>query len=48
MKYAYDRATTFKLEYRLDGADRAVFEDVKDGGFKKTNSLLATSVVVAF
>jgi len=48
MKYAFDKATTFKLEYRLDGADRAVFEDVKDGTFKKNNSLLGASVVVAF
>jgi Protein of unknown function (DUF3138) len=48
MKYAYDLSTTFKLEYRLDGADRAVFEDLSDGSFKKNNSMLAASVVVAF
>ncbi len=48
MKYAYDLSTTFKLEYRLDGADRAVFENVSDGTFKKNNSLVAASVVVAF
>ncbi|MBT9598084.1 MAG: DUF3138 family protein [Vitreoscilla sp.] len=47
-KYAYDLSTTFKLEYRLDGADRAVFEDVKSGTFKKNNQMLAASVLVAF
>jgi Protein of unknown function (DUF3138) len=48
MKYAYDLSTTFKLEYRLDGADRAVFEDVSSGSYKKNNSLVAASVLVAF
>lgn len=48
MKYAYDLSTTFKLEYRLDGADRKVFYDVTDGSYKKNNSMLAASVVVAF
>jgi len=47
-KFAYDPSTTLKLEYRLDGADQAVFEDVKTGTFKKFNHLLATSLVVAF
>ncbi|GAA0758376.1 DUF3138 family protein [Ideonella azotifigens] len=47
-KYAVDTATTVKLEYRLDGADRPVFEDVRNGTFKKTNNMIATSVVVAF
>lgn len=48
MKYAFDTATTVKLEYRLDGADRAVFDDVKTGEVKKTNHLLGASLVVAF
>lgn len=48
LKYAYDISTTFKLEYRFDGADRAVFEDVGSGSFKKNNSMLAASAVVAF
>jgi hypothetical protein len=47
-KYAYDPATTMKLEFRLDGANLAVFEDVKSGAFKKNNQMLAGSVVVAF
>ena len=48
MKYLLNTSTTLKAEYRLDGADRAVFEDVKSGTYKKTNSLVATSMVVAF
>jgi len=48
LKYAYDTATTMKMEYRLDGADRAVFDDVKTGTVKKVNSMLIGSVVVAF
>lgn len=48
LKYAVNPQTTFKVEYRLDGADRAVFEDVKTGDFKKRNHLLGTSLVVAF
>lgn len=48
MKYAINPQTAVKVEYRLDGADRAVFEDVKTGDFKKRNHLLGTSLVVAF
>jgi hypothetical protein len=48
LKYAFDKATTFKLEYRLDGADRKVFYDVTDGSYKKNNSLFGASMVVAF
>lgn len=48
LKYAYDLNTTFKMEYRFDGADRAVFYDVGSGSYKKNNSLLGASVVVAF
>ncbi|MBI5271540.1 MAG: DUF3138 family protein [Burkholderiales bacterium] len=48
LKYAYDISTTFKVEYRLDGADRSVFWDVADGAYKKNNSMLAASAVVAF
>ncbi|MFZ5548614.1 MAG: DUF3138 family protein [Pseudomonadota bacterium] len=48
LKYAYDLSTTFKLEYRLDGADRKVFEDVSSGTYKKNNSMVAASVLVAF
>ena len=48
LKYAFNTSTTFKAEYRLDGADRAVFIDAKDGTYHKQNSLLGASVVVNF
>jgi Protein of unknown function (DUF3138) len=48
MKFAFNPSTTFKAEYRLDGANRPVFVDVKDGSFHKTNQLLGASVVVFF
>lgn len=47
-KYLYNTSTTFKAEVRLDGASKAVFNDVKTGTYKKNNTLIATSVVVAF
>lgn len=46
--YLYDENTIFKLEYRYDGASLAVFEDVKDGSYRKNNHLLGASVVVKF
>ena len=48
LKYVYNLNTTFKVEYRYDGADQAVFYDVDSGTYKKNNSLLGASVVVAF
>ncbi|MFM2329039.1 MAG: hypothetical protein RLZZ494_1142, partial [Pseudomonadota bacterium] len=48
VKYLVNPNTTFKAEYRLDGADRAVFEDVGSGTYKKTNNMVATSMVVNF
>lgn len=48
LNYLYDLNTSFKLEYRYDRADRAVFEVVKDGRFSKSNNLLGASVVVKF
>jgi hypothetical protein len=47
MKYLFDMNTTLKAEYRLDGADRAVF-GYSDGSFRKTNNLFGASVVVNF
>lgn len=47
-KYAFNENTTVKLEYRLDGADKAVFYDVKKDEYRKYNQMLATSLVVAF
>jgi Protein of unknown function (DUF3138) len=48
LKFNYNANTTFKTEYRLDGADRAVFLNVKDGLYRKRNHLLGASVVVFF
>ena len=48
MKYAFNSNTTFKAEYRLDGASKPVFLDVKNGSFHKSNQLLGASVVVFF
>lgn len=46
--YLFDENTTFKLEYRYDGADQPVFQQVKDGTFKKSNHLFGVSAVVTF
>jgi len=48
MGWLYDLNTTFKVEYRLDRADRPVFLVAKDGTFKKTNQLFGASVLVAW
>ena len=48
LKYSFNPSTTFKAEYRFDGADRPVFTDVNDGSFHKTNQLFGASVVVFF
>jgi Protein of unknown function (DUF3138) len=48
MKFAFNPSTTFKAEYRLDGASKPVFLDIKDGTFHKTNQLFGASVVVFF
>jgi hypothetical protein len=47
-KFLFNPSTTFKAEYRFDGADRAVFEDVGSGTHKKNNQMVAASMVVAF
>ncbi|MEY8877156.1 MAG: DUF3138 family protein [Leptothrix sp. (in: b-proteobacteria)] len=46
--YVLDPSTTIKAEYRLDRASQAVFVNVKDGSFGKTNSLVGAAVVVSF
>lgn len=46
--YLFDENTTFKLEYRYDAADQPVFQQVKDGTFKKSNHLFGVSAVVTF
>ncbi len=48
LSYLYDLNTTFKVEYRLDRANAPVFLNVRDGSYRKSNSLLGASVVVQF
>jgi hypothetical protein len=48
LNYAFNLNTVLKCEYRYDWATGEVFENTKDGSFKKSNQLLATSVVVSF
>jgi hypothetical protein len=48
MNYRVDENSTFKLEYRYDGANQPVFGNVKDGSYSKTNHLLGASMVVSF
>ena len=48
LSYLFDLNTTFKVEYRLDRASLPVFENVKDGTFKKSNSMFGASVLVSF
>ncbi|RZL02895.1 MAG: DUF3138 family protein [Rubrivivax sp.] len=48
LSYLYNLNTTFKFEYRFDHASGAVFLDAKDGGYKRNNQLIGTSVLVSF
>jgi Protein of unknown function (DUF3138) len=48
LKYNFNLNTTFKLEYRRDGANIPVFFDVATGTYKKSNDLFGASVVLAF
>jgi hypothetical protein len=48
LNYAFNMNTVFKCEYRYDWATGKVFENTRDGTFKKSNQLVATSVVVSF
>ena len=48
LSYLFDLNTTFKVEYRLDRANLPVFANLKDGTFKKSNSLFGASVLVSF
>jgi len=47
LNYLYGLNTTFKVEYRLDGASGNAFIG-QNGNYRKTNHLLGTSVVVTF
>jgi len=46
--FLYNLNTTFKAEYRFDRASQPVFLDVASGGYRKSNQLFGTSVVVSF
>ena len=48
LSYLFDLNTTFKVEYRLDRANLPVFEYLKDGSMRKSNSLFGASVLVSF
>jgi hypothetical protein len=48
LKYAFNLNTTFKLEYRRDGANIPVFFDVRSGTYRKNNDLFGASVVLHF
>lgn len=48
MSYLFNQNTTFKAEYRIDRASGAVFQDVKSGGYKKSNNMIGLSAVVSF
>lgn len=46
--YLLTESTTLKMEYRYDRSNLATFYNVSDGSYKKSNNLLAASVVVSF
>jgi hypothetical protein len=48
LKYAFNLNTTFKLEYRRDGANLPVFFDAKTGLYRKSNDLFGAAVVLSF
>jgi len=48
MNYRVDENSTFKLEYRYDGANQPVFLQVKDGSYRKSNQLFGASMLVTF
>ncbi len=48
LKYAFNANTSFKAEYRIDGASKPVFIDSEAGSFHKRNQLLGASMVVFF
>jgi hypothetical protein len=48
LSYLFNQYTTFKAEYRYDWSNLHVFEDVRDGSFRKNNNVLGASVVLGF
>ena len=47
-QYLYNLNTTFKAEYRLDGASQRVFESGGGSSFRKSNHLIGGSMLVSF
>ena len=48
MSYLYNLNTSFKAELRLDQANLPVFQDIRTGDYRKSNTVFGTSVVVSF
>lgn len=48
MNYRFNEYTMFKVEARYDWANQPVFLYVDDGSYRKSNTVLGTSVVVSF
>ena len=48
MGYRVDENSTFKLEYRYDGASQPVFGNADGTRYYKSNHLLGASMVVSF
>lgn len=48
MNYLLTESTTLKMEYRYDRSNLDTFYNVSDGSYKKSNNLLAASLVVSF
>ncbi|OIQ68200.1 hypothetical protein GALL_502120 [mine drainage metagenome] len=46
--YLLTESTTLKMEYRYDRSNLDTFYNVSDGSYKKSNNLLAASLVVSF
>ena len=46
--YLLTESTTLKMEYRYDRSNLNTFYNVSDGSYKKSNNLLAASLVVSF
>jgi hypothetical protein len=46
LNYLFNENTMLKAEYRLDRANAPVFEDLGGGGFRKSNNVIATQIVV--
>jgi hypothetical protein len=46
LNYLFNENTMLKAEYRLDRASAPVFEDLGGGGFRKSNNVIATQIVV--